>query len=215
MKTKTPLLHAVAALFAAATVSLQGQSFQAQLKNPGIDPFLTYQGARGGGVLDYPAGVMNFTDVGTGIDFFAFCVEPLEDISYGELLVYDIQNTSTLANSEIIARLVGAYLSSAPTAENAAAVQWAIWEVTNETDPGDSLTAGSVRIISPGGSVVAALAEQYIADVMTYPIASLTYLTNPGNPGRQDVVTWNVVPEPSSAGLALVSGLLLLRRRRA
>ena len=47
---------------------------------------------------------------------------------------------------------------------------------------------------------------------MNYSPVALTYLCNPT---RQDVVTWNVVPEPTTAGLAALSGLLLLRRRRA
>lgn len=155
---------------------------------------------------------MNFTDVGTSTGFSAFCVQPLQDISYGETLVYEIQSPLSLANSDIIARLVGAYLSSPPSDQTAAAVQWAIWEVTTETTAVESLFNGSVKIIEPAGSATATLANQYLANVMNYSPVALTYLSNPT---RQDVVTWNVVPEPATAGLAALSGLFLLRRRRA
>ncbi len=155
---------------------------------------------------------MNFTDVGTGTTFSAFCVEPLQDISYGETLVYEIQSPISLANSDIIARLIGAYLSAPASDQTAAAVQWAIWEVTTETTPVASLFDGSVRIIEPAGASTATLANEYLANVMNFSPVALTYLSNPT---RQDVVTWNVVPEPATAGLAALSGLLLLRRRRA
>lgn len=211
MKTSKLLICAVAVSAAIAAVNAQGQSITATLN--GINPGQTYEGTWNGDfVYDYPAGVMNFTDVGTGIGFSAFCVQPLQDIAFGETLVYDIQNPISLANSDIVARLIGAYLSSPPSDQNAAAVQWAIWEVTTETTAVESVFNGSVRIIEPAGSSTAALANEYLANVMSYSPVALTYLSNPN---RQDVVTWNVVPEPTSAGLAALSSLLLLRRRRA
>jgi hypothetical protein len=211
MKTTKLLICAVAVAAAIAAVSAKAQSLTTTLI--GIDPGLTYQGTWNGDfVYDYPAGVMNFTDVGAGSNFSAFCVQPLQDISYGETLVYEIQSPLSLANSDIIARLVGAYLSSPPSQQTAAAVQWAIWEVTTETTSVESLFSGTVRIIEPAGADTATLANQYLANVMNYSPVALTYLTNPT---RQDVVTWNVVPEPATAGLAALSGLLLLRRRRA
>lgn len=211
MKTTKLLVCAVAVSTAFAAVSAQGQSLTATLN--GINPGLTYEGTWNGDfVFDYPAGVMNFTDVGTNTGFSAFCVQPLQDIAFGETLVYEIQSPLSLANSDIIARLVGAYLSEPSSDQTAAAVQWAIWEVTTETTAVDSLFNGSVRIIEPSGSATAALANQYLANVMNYSPVALTYLSNPT---RQDVVTWNVVPEPTTAGLAVLSGLLLLRRRRA
>ena len=211
MKTSKLLICAVAVSAAIAAVSAQGQSLTATLN--GIDPGLTYQGTWNGDfVYNYPAGVMNFTDVATGTGFSAFCVQPLQEIVYGETLVYEIQNPISLANSDIIARLIGRYLASPPSDQTAAAVQWAIWEVTTETTSVESLFNGSVRIIESAGNSTAALANDYLANVLNYSPVALTYLSNPT---RQDVVTWNVVPEPASAGLAALSGLLLLRRRRA
>jgi hypothetical protein len=212
MKTTKLLVCAVAVSAAIAAVSAQGQSLTATLN--GINPGLTYEGTWDGSfIYDYPAGVMNFTEVGSGLDFSAFCVQPLEDISFGETLVYDIQSPSSLGSkADIVARLIGAYLSAPASDETAAAVQWAIWEVTTETTPVESLFDGTVRIIDPAGSSTATMANQYLTNYMNYSPVALTYLSNPT---RQDVVTWNVVPEPATAGLAALSGLLLLRRRRA
>jgi hypothetical protein len=208
MKTSKLLVCTVAALVGAATLSARGQSFSATLD--GISPGLTNNGTWNGSFFfDYPAGVMNFSG---DYEFSAFCVQPLEDITFGETLVYNIQNPLSLANSDIVARLVGAYLSSAPSDETAAAVQWAIWEVTTEVNPVKTLFDGTVSITVPAGNATATLADQYLANVMTYSPVAFTYLTNAT---RQDVITWNVVPEPSTAGLAVISGLLLLRRRRA
>ena len=211
MKTTKLLICAVAVSAAVASLSAKGQNLTATLN--GISPGLTLNGTWNGSFFyDYPAGVMNFTDQGTGLDFSAFCVQPLQDIAYGETLVYEIQSPVSLANSDIIARLIGGYLASPPSNQNAAAVQWAIWEVTTETTSAQTLFEGSVRIVPPAGDATALLANQYLANVMNYTPVALTYLSNPT---RQDVVTWNVVPEPASAALAALSGLLLLRRRRA
>jgi hypothetical protein len=127
-------------------------------------------------------------------------------------LTYQVQNPLSLANYDTIARLVGGYLASTGSDQDAAAVQWAIWEVTTESLLSASLFDGSIRIIEPVSEGTATLANQYLANVKNYTPVALTYLRNDG---RQDVVTWNVIPEPASAGLAALSGLLLLRRRRA
>ena len=158
----------------------------------------------GGFVQDYPSGVLQFAD------FQAFCVEPQQGLTFGETLVYQISDVGTLNNSDVIARLIGGYLSSSQTALHAAAVQWAIWETTNEAISPPSLTTGNVRI-NPISQPVAELANQFLANVNTFTPASITYLTNDT---RQNVVTWNVVPEPASLTLSAVSALLLLRRRR-
>lgn len=211
MDTTKLLICAVAACAAFAAVKAQGQDLTATLN--GISPGLTLQGTwnDGGFVYDYPAGVMKFTDEASHTDFSTFCVEPLQDIGYGETLVYQIQNPISLANSNTIASLVGGYLASSRSDQNAAAVQWAIWEVTTEGLLSASLFDGSVRIMEPVSEGTALLANHYLANVANYTPATLTYLRNDN---RQDVVTWNVVPEPASAGLVALSGLVLLRRRR-
>lgn len=212
MKTTTLLIGAVAASVAFAAVQAQGQNLTATLN--GISPGLTLKGTwnDGGFVYDYPAGVMNYTDQASNTDFSAFCVEPLQDISYGETLIYQFQSPLSLVNYDMVASLVGGYLASSGSDQDAAAVQWAIWEVTTEALLSASLFDGTIRIIGPAGEATATLANQYLANIKSYTPATLTYLRNDG---RQDVVSWNVIPEPASAGLAALSGLLLLRRRRA
>lgn len=204
MKTTKLLICAIsiATAFSAAKASAQN------LSTPfvGIDPVQNVNGTinDGGFVQDYPSGVLQFTD------FQAFCVEPQQGLTFGETLVYQVSDIGTLNNSDVIARLIGGYLSSSQTALHAAAVQWAIWETTNETISTPSLTTGNVRI-NPISQPVAELANQFLANVNTFTPASITYLTNDT---RQNVVTWNVVPEPASLTLSAVSAVLLMRRRR-
>jgi len=217
MKTTKLLICAVAFATAFAAVNAHGQNLSATLT--GIAPGLNVNGTWNNGSFthDYPAGVMNYTNVvnlsnsANLPDFSAFCVDPLQNAAYGETLVYQVQNPLSLANSETIARLVGGYLASSGSDQEAAAVQWAIWEVTTESLQSASLLDGNVRIVGPASQATALLANQYLANVNSYTPVTLTYLTNST---RQDVVTWNAVPEPGSVGLAALSGLLLLRRRR-
>lgn len=205
MKTTKLLICAVAVSAAFAAVNAQAQNLSATLVE--ITPGLAVTGTLDNGSYTptNPAGVLHFTQ------FDAFCVEPLQDLSYGQTLVYQIQDPVSLGNSEIISRLVGGYLSSSRTNADAAAVQWAIWETTNETLLAPSLLTGNVRISTPVSESTATLANQYLANINNFAPVTLTYLTSSTH---QDVVTWNAVPEPASAGLAALSALILLRRRR-
>jgi hypothetical protein len=203
MRTKTLLLCAVAVAAAFSPAKSEAQSITATLDV--VDPGLSVNGTVDGSFYqDWASGILDFTT------FQAFCVEPLQGINYGETVVYQIQNPGTLNNSDSVAQLVGGYLASGRTNEDAAAVQWAIWEVILDSNPTQSLTAGVVNI-SPSGSATAALAQTYLANIGTYTPATLTYLKNST---RQDVVTWQAIPEPGTMGLAAFSALLLLRRRR-
>lgn len=203
---KTPKLLIVIGALALAASKVNAQTLTATLAT--IDPSVGVTGTLNDGafIQAYPSGVMDFTT------FEAFCVEPLQEVGYGQTLIYQVQSSSSLTNSDTISRLVGGFLASSKNAQQAAAVQWAIWEVTNETTKAPSLTDGNVRIT--GGvddQSIATLANQYLANINIYTPASITFLTNDT---YQDVVTWNVVPEPASAGLVALSGLLVLRRRR-
>lgn len=162
--------------------------------------------------FDYPSGVSVFQE------FQAFCVEPLQDISYGEAVTYDVQDVSNLNNSLLVAKLIGAYLASDQTAQDAAAVQWAIWEVVADLSGTSSLSNGNVVIgtdspINPHGTTIAALGNQYLERMLReeFDPVTLTYLHSDT---RQDVITWGVIPEPATAGLAALSALLFFRRRR-
>lgn len=205
MKTTKLLICAVAAIAAYSAANAQGQNIPATLSTitPGLSVNGTYDG--GGFVHDLPSGVLDFTS------FDSFCVAPLEILGYGDTVIYQVQDLSSLANSEDIARLIGGYLASPQTDLDAAAVQWAIWEVTSETSLTRSLLGGDVRVTTPVSEDTALLANVYLSNLSTYSPVSLTYLTSDTH---QDIVTWNLVPEPGTAALAALSGLALLRRRR-
>lgn len=180
-----------------------------------IDPGIGVNGTvdNGSFTQDWASGVAKFQE------FNAFCIEPAQSLDYGETLVYQIQNPLSLDDAADVASLVGGYLeylntnpTSGAIAQNAAAVQWAIWEVTTEVPFATrSLDIGKVRITAPDPTGTNVLANQYLANIGTYTPANVTFLTNST---RQDVVTWNNVPEPTSAALLALSGLLLFRRRR-
>lgn len=196
MKTFKLLLGAAA--FAAA--SARAQSFSATLT--GLGPQLLTTGTFNG--VDYStrnAGILEF-DFGD-----AFCVDAGQGIGFPETLVYDIQDPINLNGHATISKLVGGYLASGQTDLDAAAVQWAIWEVIQD-GTGGSLSTGSVHVEDAS---VSSLANTYLSQVDTYTSVPLTYLTNPS---RQDVVTWGMVPEPGSLTLVGLSALALLRRRR-
>ena len=158
----------------------------------------------GATVNTYPAGELQFSNLN------AFCVEP--GVNIGEdPLIYTIQSPTLLTNYDTISRLVGGYLASSRSDEQAAGFQWAIWEVTSETSALWNLFDGNVNI-SPASASIATLANTYLSNVSSYAPAEIVYLTNDT---RQDIVAWNIIPEPSSLGLVVLSGALLLRRRRA
>lgn len=204
MKTTKLLICAISVVAAVTAAKANAQTLNATFVE--ISPMLPVNGTIDDGSFfqDYPSGVLRFTE------FDAFCVEPVESLSYGEALVYQVQDVSLLHNFDTVARLVGGYLASPRDAEHAAAVQWAIWETTTESLSSPSLLSGNVRI-APVSGATATLANQYLANASSYAPANLVYLRNNG---RQDVVTWNLVPEPASLTLAGFSALLLLRRRR-
>ena len=125
MKTTKLLICAISIAAAVAAARANAQNLSAKLVK--ISPVLQVEGTWDGSFVQViPSGVLQFSK------FEAFCVEPTEDIYFGESLVYQIQDVSLLDNSDTIARLIGGYLGSAQTADDAAAVQWAIWEITTE-----------------------------------------------------------------------------------
>ncbi len=161
----------------------------------------------------YASGVVNFTS--TGGPFQGFCAEPLSSIGFGETLVYQVQSPFSLTNYDQVGRIVTAFLASSQSNAEAAAAQWAIWEVTNEMTLPPSLANGNNRITLPGYAGTQVLADQYLANIYSFAPTSIVRLANPT---RQDIVTWTpaivAIPEPTSLLLCTVSGLSLLRRRR-
>lgn len=206
MKTTKLLICAVAVASAIASATAKGQTLSATLITIDNGEAVTGTIDNGSFTQAYPSGILSFTE------FEAFCIEPTQGISYGETLVYQIQDPGSLANSNLISRLVGGYLASSQSSEDAAAVQWAIWELTTESLAAYSLSDGNVRITAPENQNIIVLANQYLAQASSFNPANVTFLSNPE---RQNVVTWNMIPEPASAGLLALSSLLLLRRKRA
>jgi hypothetical protein len=204
MKTKL-LLCAVG--FASFLLAEKAQSQTLVTTFVEISPNVPVNGSVNGSVfMDYPSGVSVFAD------FQSFCVDPTQGLTYGQSVIYDIQDPATLVNATLVAKLIGGYLSSAMTALDAAAVQWAIWEVVAEHSSTKSVSEGNV-IISPTGSdnaAVADLANTYLKNIKDFTPVEFTYLKNDE---FQDVVVY-VVPEPATAGLAALSALALFRRRR-
>lgn len=211
MKIPKLLICAISVVAALAASKVGAQTITATLI--GNSPAMEVNGTVDGFTFDnYPAGVMNFTYDGDS-SFQAFCVEPSQDIGFSETVVYQIQNPINLASSDKIAQLIGGYLLSDQDATNAAAVQWAIWEVTSEILAPPSLIDGNVRITTPAYQTTADLADDYLTNIDSFVPVDLVYLTN-GT--RQNVVSWTVgiVPEPGSTCLVAFSALALLRRRR-
>jgi hypothetical protein len=206
MKTTKLLICAVAAAAALVSAVAHGQNLTTTFTGIGVGSQVEASWTNGTEVYNRNTGVMTF------VGFDAFCVEPFQGLDPGQEVTYQILDPQLLANRNTIARLVTAYLQSSKTAEDAAAIQWAIWETTSEELLAPSLIDGNIRIM--GGAAdqnIAYLANGYLDNLNRFAPADLTYLKNDT---YQDAVSWNVIPEPSSLGLAALSGFFLLRRRR-
>lgn len=197
------------ALFFSA-VSLPAQNLTATYLT--VSPYEQLSGSFDGVTFNTKtAGVLNFDYAD------AFCVEPLQFVS--GTVNYLIQPNSSLPNSESIAKVAGAYLASSRTSRDAAAAQWAIWEIVTDGLNSPSFRDGNLKIFfrSRGNQPVGSeeterKALEYISlsQLPGTPSASLLYATHPTS---QNVVF--LIPEPSGVFLgALGITSLLLRRRR-
>lgn len=212
MKTSQLLVCTILVAAALALPNARAQNLSAELLD--IVPGLTVRGTLNDGdfIEDYRTGVNQFRDLTNSTFFDAFCVEPEVSMGFGDTATYQIQDVSLLPQSNTIALLVGGYLASGRTDADAAAVQWAIWEVTTENYSNPlRLDTGDVRVITPGERPTADLANQYLTDVNRFTPASLIYLTSDSG---QNLVSWNVIPEPGTAALVALSALCFFRRRR-
>lgn len=203
MKTKL-LFCAICVVSVFGSTHSQAQTLNAQLID--ISPGLNVSGSFNGvNNWDLYVGALNFDT------FQAFCTEPLVGTSYGETYTFQVTNSAVLSHSNEVSRLLTAYYASPQDNLNAAAVQWAIWEVIVESGPSYSLTtgAGQVYVSATDTYGVAALANNYLANMGSYAPATTRYLV--ANDG-QDVI--QVVPESSALLLAAISSSTLLFRRR-
>jgi hypothetical protein len=202
---KRPPIQSWLAVFAAGLFGVATSSAQTLTATfTGVNPGVTSSGTlNGGSFTNTSAGVMDFSD------FNAFCIEPDQFINNGETVVYQVQSSATLASADAVGRILGGFLLSDQSANQAAAAQWAIWEVLVDPSP-NALTTGDVRMAS---GTIRTLATSYLTNLGSYPYVDFQVLTNPT---RQDmVVIPNAIPEPSAAAFVALSALGLLRRRRA
>ena len=199
-----PLLSWYGILAAAVVCAASASAQSLTATFTGVNPGVTSSGTiTGSSFSNISAGVMDFSD------FNAFCIEPQQFISNGETLVYQVQSSSTLASAGAVGRILGGFLLSDQSANQAAAAQWAIWEVLVDPSP-NSLTSGDVKMAS---GTVRSLATTYLNNLGSYPYVDFQVLTNPT---RQDmIVIPNAIPEPGTTVLMALSAIGLLRRRRA
>ncbi|MET0374491.1 MAG: PEPxxWA-CTERM sorting domain-containing protein [Rhizorhabdus sp.] len=196
-------------------------------------------------------GISTFTQTGgtspidlvgpTASTYFAFCVEPYEDIALNANYSFTVDPVSQAAKSSIaggigsakalqIAKLFGNYapnLAAPMTAIQASALQVALWEIVSElsTNPFD-VTSGNTYFSTPGGAntvQVMNLAQSYLSYVSTAGSSApqaqgLTALTINGN---QDFIgqVVSTAPEPASwlmmiIGFGLIGHMLRNRRGR-
>lgn len=199
----------IAGALICSVVALPAQTLTATLNT--VSPYEQLSGSFNGGTsFDLKtAGVLDFDYAD------AFCVEPLQPVS--GTVVYDLQPKSSLMNSASIAKIMGAYLASSKSSREAAAAQWAIWEIASDGISSPSFRNGSVQIFFDRRASVQALgtetkALQYLSlsQLPSTPSAPFLYATHPT---MQNVVF--MIPEPSSAFLGALSiTALLIRRRR-
>lgn len=197
---KLTCICGIAVLTALGAVSpLTGQTLTDTFLS--IDPGVSAKGTFDGTNFRFVnSGIVQFTG------FEAFCIEPLQGISVGEEITYNLASDySTPEISGAIAKLTGGSYASGQSDLDAAAVQWAIWEVLLD-GPDGSLFTGNAQLMD---LEVAVLANEFLAQLPDLPVTDVVFLTHPA---RQDMVT--TIPEPASLGLLAASSLLLLRRRR-
>ncbi len=193
---------AVLAIAVSSAGQLSAQSVTASLNS--ISPALTVNGMFDGiNSRSVKSGLMQFDE------FDAFCIDPYQGVVFNQPVTYQSSLTfSTPDVAKAISKLVGGYYSvSGQTAQDAAAIQWAIWEVVVDGTSNPSLSSGNARVFD---AATAELGQKYLTNIDRLPVANVRFLTNSQ---YQDVVT--IVPEPSSTallGLGVVG--FLLRRKR-
>lgn len=180
-------------------------------------------------------GIFSFTRTGgdypgfQATGFYGFCIEPREFVTPGTTYDYiwaGLEQGATniggmgVTRADLLRELFGRYypnFSVLPTATEARALQFAVWEVVRETSGTLDVYNGTTRYRSPADAAALALAQTYVQSLNgTGPMrGDLFALILTG--GVQDIVV-EEMPEPAQltlAGLAMLALAGALKRYRA
>jgi hypothetical protein len=166
---------------------------------------------------------LNGTDLDNGqaVSFLTYCVDIFHTL---QPAVFNLADASVVVPSAtkqtqlltILAQSDPLLAASSNKAETAAAIQLAIWEITNETSGSFSFSAGSFRSSGGNSNGARALAATYLDKIAngawTAPTGQLKVLYAPNS--QSQLLT--TVPEPATwammiGGFGLVGGMA--RRR--
>jgi len=147
----------------------------------------------------------------------AYCVDYFTLIDYA-MYTSALATPDTIANGNRMAWIFVQYGATTTSADVAAAVQIAIWDLAH--DNGDGINAGRIRLASNANSNVRSLSQSYLTASVNQSSTNATILFNTDPASRmpaQTLLTSYVpfsvsdvsVPEPSSA-ILLISGVLIL-----
>jgi hypothetical protein len=217
---KTTILSALLLAFACGAAQADTGTDIQYLSTTGIT--VTTSGTPDG----YLTGAMQFI-TGQGVTFEAYCVELAQGhaTNAAGLQTYTLGSFSS-SQASLLEGLYSSSYASVTTADQKAAFQTAIWEITQEP-------AGSALSLSDGSfqyrylsatstaaqdSAFGALANSYLQAAASYNGPALFQLNKLVNATYQDYVTATPVPEPAPyamllAGLGAV-GFVARRRTR-
>lgn len=161
-------------------------------------------------VFDDYALQLNYTNLGTGASFAAFCIEPLANNS--TLAATYSMSAFTGSQGTHLAALYQTAFSNTMSATQQAAFQLAVWEFTQETANAQGVSSfgtqtGTFRITGP--AEVTSLADAYVAGALSFTGTSSYQVVRLSSADYQDLVMANAVPEPQTY-LMLLGGLGLL-----
>ena len=170
---------------------------------------------------NYAATALNYSYVGTGESFIAYCIEPNE--SNGRALrerSYGVESF-TGAQAQNLQGLFSTSYAALSTYDEKAAFQLAVWELVRETNGTFNVGAGSFQVLGNSATVeaVSTLANAYLTQALSYSGPAHYSLTKLTNDGLQDLVVAtavSAVPEPESYALFLagLGAIGLMARRR-
>lgn len=171
---------------------------------------------------DYLSGAMSYL-TSTGTSFEAFCAE----LGQGHALTSAGFQTYTVGSfggnqADMLQRLYSSSYASLATAQQKAAFQTAVWEITHENASTLGATTGSFQFkwltdtsTTAEDNAFASLVNGYLNDAKNYTGDAKYTLTKLSSDTYQDLVTISAVPEPESYALLLAGlGVVVFVARR-